>query len=259
MADPHGTPIWYELQTDDPDAATAFYDAVIGWKVDPRPAGEVDYRMIAAADGAVGGVMRLTDAMKAGGARGGWMVYVGVDDADASAEAIRAAGGSVVMGPWDLPGIGRMAVVADPQGNPFYIMRGASADSSAAFDRMGMGKCSWNELATADQAAGNAFYATVFGWTYPDRMAMPGDMGDYVFAAVGDTTIGATMTGSPGAPTGWRFYFRAPDIEVAAATVAELGGTVLMGPQEVPGGDRIIVAADPQGTVFGVVGSGKPT
>lgn len=262
MPNPQGTPIWYELQTGDPDGAKSFYDAVIGWVIEDRPAGEIDYRMIAARDeqgngaGLVGGVMRLTPDMKAASAKGGWMFYIGVDDVDASAAAVEAGGGSVLAGPWDIGEIGRLAVVADPQGNPFYIMRGASSDSSTAFDRMGMGKCNWNELTTTDQEAGHAFYTELFGWTYPDKMSMPGDMGDYVFVAAGEATIGATMKQVGGAPTGWRFYFRAPDIERAAATVAARGGTVMMGPQEVPGGDRIIVAADPQGSVFGVVGPG---
>ncbi|MEQ1399752.1 VOC family protein, partial [Salmonella enterica] len=82
---------------------------------------------------AVGGVMRLTPEMAAGGARPGWLFYLGVDDADATADAIRAAGGTVHMGPWTMPGVGRMAVVADPQGIPFYIMRGDSDASSTAY------------------------------------------------------------------------------------------------------------------------------
>ena len=263
MANPEGTPIWYELMTADPDASKAFYDDVIGWTVEAQPSGEMDYRMIEAGSeggsggGMVGGVMRLTPEMQSHGAKPTWLFYIGVNDVDASVEKIKAAGGSVLMPAWDIPGIGRIAMVADPQGIPFYIMRGTSEESSTAFDRMGMGKCNWNELATPDQTAGNAFYATVFGWTYPDKMPM-GEMGDYVFVQAGDQTIGATMnTSAGGAPVGWRFYFRAPDIEEAAAKVTKNGGTVHTGPMEVPGGDRIIVASDVHGVMFGVVGPGN--
>lgn len=260
MTNPHGTPIWYELVSADPPASKAFYDHVIGWTIgEPMP--EMDYRMIETASGeigsAVGGVMRLTPEMQAGGARPGWLFYVGVDDVDASAEAITAAGGTVPMGPWSMPGVGRMAVVADPQGIPFYIMRGDSDADSTAYDRNGMGKCSWNELISPDQDAGDAFYRTVFGWAYPDVMSM-GPMGEYRFIAVGDQTFGATMPhGGEGPPPGWRFYFRTPDIAAAAARVVEAGGTIMMGPHDVPGGDRIIVASDPHGIVFGVVASGE--
>ncbi|CAN5884962.1 VOC family protein [soil metagenome] len=255
---PEGTPIWYELMTADPDASKAFYDTVIGWTIEAQPSGPMDYRMIDSGNGGqVGGVMRLTEEMIAGGAKPTWLFYIGVDDVDASIAKIEAAGGSVLMPAWDIPGIGRLAMVADPQGIPFYIMRGASDASSTAFERTGMGKCNWNELSTPDQAGANAFYASVFGWTYPDKMPM-GDMGDYVFVEAGGQTIGATMQTPPqGQPSAWQFYFRAPDIEAAAAKVTAQGGTVHAGPMDVPGGDRIIVASDPHGVMFGVVGPGN--
>ena len=258
MPNPHGTPIWYELVTADPDAAKPFYDAVIGWTIAPRPPGEMDYRMIATPDGGnVGGVAGIGPGTPEMASKPGWRFYVGVDDVDAAAAAIRDAGGTVAIPPFDLPDVGRMALVADPQGVAFFVMRGFVAQDSAAFERTGMGKCNWNELVTSDQAAANDFYARVFGWRYPDRMPM-GDMGDYVFIEVAGTQIGATMTApADGPPPAWRFYFRVPDIDAAVATVRERGGTVLTGPHTVPGGDRIIVALDPEGLTFGAVGPGE--
>ena len=179
-----------------------------------------------------------------------------VDDVDASFATVKANGGGELMAPFDIPGVGRLAFVTDPQGNPFYIMRGNSPENSTAWDRMGMGKCNWNELNTPDQAGANTFYADTFGRTYPDKMTMPGAMGDYIFIDAAGQTIGATMTVQPGDSPGWRFYFRTPDIEATAKKVGEAGGAVLAGPMEVPGGDRIIVATDPHGVVFGAVGPG---
>jgi len=259
MTNPHGTPIWYELLSADPVASKAFYDHVIGWTIDTTPPmPDMDYRMINTADGGqVGGVMRLSDDMLANGGKPTWLFYIAVDDVDATVGQVKAKGGSVHLPPMDIPGVGRFAMVADPQGIPFYVMRGASDESSTAFDRTGMGKCNWNELTTPDQAAGNRFYADLFGWTYPDRMAMPGDMGDYVFIDAAGQRIGATMKTRGDGASGWRFYFRTPDIDTAAAKVAEAGGAVLMGPVEVPGGDRIIEARDPHGVTFGAVGPGN--
>jgi predicted enzyme related to lactoylglutathione lyase len=195
--------------------------------------------------------------MKAGGARPCWMFYIGVENVDASVDKVKAAGGSVIMPPWDIPNVGRMAIVRDPQGIPFYMMRGASEESSTAFDRAGLGKCSWNELTTDDQQGALDFYGAVFGWTYPDKMPM-GEMGDYVFIDVAGTTIGAIMQRPADSPAAnWRFYFRSPDVEAAADKVKRGGGTVHMGPMEVPGGDRIIVISDPEGANVGVVGPGK--
>jgi predicted enzyme related to lactoylglutathione lyase len=258
MPNPQGTPIWYELLTADHDASKQFYDHVIGWTIGGKPDGEMDYRMIATADGSmVGGVMQLTPEMESHGAKPTWLFYIGVDDVDATFAKVKANGGGELMAPFDIPGAGRAAFVTDPQGIPFYIMRGSSEQSSTAYDRMGMGKCNWNELATPDQAGANKFYADTFGWTYPDKMPM-GEMGDYIFIDAAGQTIGATMQHQPNSPPpAWRFYFRTPDIEATAAKVGEAGGTLMMGPMEVPGGDRIIVATDPQGVVFGAVGPGN--
>jgi predicted enzyme related to lactoylglutathione lyase len=259
MANPHGTPIWYELMTADPDAAKTFYDAVVGWTIEAQPSMPgMDYRMIGTSGGDnAGGVMRLTGDMVKGGAKPCWLFYIGVDDVDASVEKVKAAGGGVLMPAWTIDGIGRMAMVSDPQGIPFYVMRGASEGDSTAFDRASLGKCNWNELTTDDQQGALDFYGEVFGWTYPDRMPM-GEMGDYVFIDAAGTRIGAIMQrpkDSP--PANWRFYFRGPDIEASAETVKQRGGTVHRGPMEVPGGDRIIVISDPEGVDVGVVGPGE--
>jgi predicted enzyme related to lactoylglutathione lyase len=256
MTNPHGTPIWYELQATEIEAAKAFYEPVIGWTVGPKPEGPMDYRMIDTGDGQVGGLARLVPGMTPDCMAPGWKVYFGVDDVDATAAEIAGAGGSVHLAPFDLEGVGRMAFCADSQGNVFYIMRGFSDETSTAFERTGMGKCNWNELVTADQEAGNAFYARVFGWKYPDSMPMPG-MGDYVFVEAGGETIGATMNHAGDMPAGWQFYFRVPDIEAAAERFRAHGGTLFIEPMEVPGGDRIIFGIDPAGTPVGVVGPGE--
>lgn len=257
MPNPEGTPIWYELLTNDAAASTRFYEEVVGWKVHPaQPGAAMDYRMIDTGQGFVGGLMPLNDQMRTNGARPTWLFYIGVDDVDATVKKAETAGASVLMKPFDLPDVGRIAMIADPQGVPLYVMRGTSSENSTVFDRHALRKCSWNELYTPDQAAANTFYSRVFGWTYPDKMAIPG-AGDYVMAAVRDTIIGATMTQPAGAPRGWQFYFRIADIEAAAARVKKAGGTVHAGPMDVPGGDRVIVASDTEGVPFGLVASAK--
>jgi uncharacterized protein len=252
MRNPHGWPIWYELMTADSEASKAFYDGLFGWTIGPKPEG-MDYRMIDTPEGQVGGVLVLTDEMKAEGARPGWLFYVGVEDVDTTVAEAEKAGGKVVVPPTDIPDVGRFAMLTDPAGAPFYVMRGIPDEASTAYQRMGMHKCSWHELTTTDQAGANAFYATLFGWTYPDKMSM-GPLGDYVFVQTAGEIVGATMPKpDANAPEGWRFYFRVPDIDAAAETVRAGGGTVFMEPMEVPGGEWIIVAADPHGAVFGAV------
>jgi uncharacterized protein len=252
MRNPHGWPIWYELMTTDAEGVSAFYGAVFGWSVGPQPDGPIDYRMIETATGNVGGLLALSPEMQAHGARPTWLFYLGVDDVDVTVAAVEASGGKVLRPAETMAGVGRIAMVADPQGIPFYVMRGEPDLASTSYGRMEIGKCSWNELATPDQAGANAFYAELFGWTYPDSMPM-GEMGDYVFVEAAGQIIGATMAKAQQAPGGWLFYFRVPDIDAAAERVKDGGGTVLLGPIEVPGGERVIVALDPQGVAFGAV------
>jgi predicted enzyme related to lactoylglutathione lyase len=256
MSNAHGSFIWYELLTRDAKAAKAFYDDVIGWDIDAEaPPGGMDYRMINASDGQVGGVMQLNADMLAGGAKPVWLGYFGVDDVDASVAAIVAAGGSVHLPAFDIPGIGRLAMVADPQGIPFYVMRGASSESSTAYQRRGLQHVSWNELMTTDDAAALAFYEKVLNITKVGSMPM-GEMGEYSFIANGDSAgepIGAMMRAQPGTPAGWGFYFRVPEINAAKARVEAGGGAVHSGPMEVPGGEWVLNATDPEGTAFGLV------
>jgi uncharacterized protein len=255
MTNQHGDFIWYELMTTDPDAATRFYGNILGWSVAPSEQPDMDYRVVSADSEQVGGFMALTPEMTAGGAQPCWAGYIAVDDTDAAAEAIKAAGGQVLMGPDDIPGIGRFAFVADPQGAMFYVMTDTSGKESTAFAKYApkVGHCAWNELGTADPAAAWKFYGDQFGWTKDGELDM-GPMGKYEFIKR-DVPIGAIMPKMPEMPvSAWTYYFRVPDIDVAAAAVTSGGGVLHMEPMEIPGGDYSVSAADPQGAVFGLVG-----
>lgn len=258
MSNAHGEFIWYELMTSDPDASKTFYDDVVGWTIGDKPAQGMDYRMIAAPDGFVGGVMALNADMIAGGAAPTWMGYFGVDDVDASVAAITAASGQVHLPATDIPDVGRIAMVTDPQGVAIYVMRGNSDESSTAYSRTAMGHVSWNELQTTDDAAALAFYDRHFGIKKVGAMEM-GEMGDYSFIANtdGGDAIGAVMKAPPGVRPGWGFYFRVPDIDTAKTRVETAGGTITHGPMEVPGGEMVLNAIDPHGVHFGLVAPGK--
>ena len=202
--------------------------------------------------------MKLPQGAADAGMRPVWLGYIGVDDVDRSVERIAGAGGAVGMPAMDMEGVGRLAMVADPQGVGFYVMRGASDQASASFDaRMKPGHCCWNELATSDPEAALLFYCGQFGWGKGDAMPI-GELGEYRFINHGGGMIGAVMRNpSAQVPPLWHFYFYVPDIDAAAAKVKAGGGTVHQGPSEIPGGDFMIVASDPQGALFGAVGPRK--
>jgi len=257
MTNPHGSFIWYELLTADPDAAAAFYSDVIGWTAASAGMPGVDYRLFSAGGTGVSGYMKLPAEAAQMGARPGWLGYIGVDDVDAAVASIVAAGGKVQMPTMDMEGVGRMALVADPQGVPFYVMRGASDEASTSFDPMTLGHCSWNELSTPDQAGALAFYTGQFGWEKGGAMPM-GELGDYQFIDHGGAMIGAVMPNPPGGERpSWKFAFNVPDIDAAAAKIRSGGGTIHDGPVEVPGGDMVVMASDPHGARFMAVAKAK--
>jgi hypothetical protein len=258
MANKHGDLIWYELLTSDADAAGEFYTAVTGWSVDDSGQAGMDYRILSMPTGQIAGLMALTPEMQSNGAQPCWLGYIGVDDVDACAERIKAAGGGVHVPPTDIPNVGRFAFVNDPQGVMFYIMRGASDEDSnsfAATEPM-LGHCAWNELATTDPQAAKAFYGAEFGWVQDGDIDM-GPLGKYEFLWDGERRfmLGAVMPKMAEMPVPfWTFYFRVADIDVAVDKIKAKGGTIVQEPMEIPGGDYSLNAIDPQGAAFALVG-----
>ena len=115
---------WNELATSDPDAAASFYGAVVGWTMtkSPVPGDESqEYCVFHNADGMVGGMMKMAGPMWEG-IPPHWLSYITVEDVDGACEAAKANGGKVENGPFDIPTVGRMAVVTDPQGAAFALM-----------------------------------------------------------------------------------------------------------------------------------------
>jgi predicted enzyme related to lactoylglutathione lyase len=256
---PEGDFIWYELMTTDPEGAKAFYDAVVGWDIGEGAPEFNGYRMIGRSDGgSAGGVLPLTDEMQQHGAHPIWLGYVNVADVDDALRSIEAAGGKTQMPATDIPNVGRIAMVTDPQGAPFYIMKpippaGQEKARSDVFSPDQPGRASWNELSTTDPAAARAFYGEQFGWGTDEFMDM-GEMGQYRFIDHHGQRLGALCGTMPGGHAKWRYYFRVPSIS-AAKDIAEAGGaTIAMGPHEVPSGDWIIIGTDPQGAEFALVG-----
>ena len=261
MANPAGAFIWYELMSPDPAGSKRFYDAVVGWSIDADTvAPGLEYRMIKRGDGGnAGGVLTLTDEMTAGGARPAWLGYLHVADVDATVAAILAEGGKQHMAPQDQPGVGRIAMVTDPQGAPFYLMdplppEGQPDAASDVFDPMKPHHVRWNELMTPDPDAAIDFYQRHFGWGQEGEMDM-GEMGAYRFVQLGDVAIGAVMPLMPGMPHAvWTYYVGVDDIDRATKAVTDGGGTIVQGLMEIPGGEYALNAVDPQGASFGLVG-----
>ena len=151
----------------------------------------------------------------------------------------------------DVPTVGRLQMMKDPQGAAFYIIQPSSTEERPETEPK-VGEGSWNELMTTDAPAAMQFYSEVFGWQPSEAMDM-GPAGKYQMFNRPHGMIGGMMNKPPEmahVPPHWGIYFLVDDINAAIERVKARGGQILNGPMEVPGGDWIVNAMDPQGAAF---------
>lgn len=231
--------VWHDNVSNDVEKAKSFYTELLGWKTEVWKPGEMDYPMIVAGDQMHGGF-----GPAQGGAPPHWLGHVLVEDVDEAVNRAQSAGGKVLAEAFDIPEVGRMAVIADPQGAVF------SAFAPTGEGTMGEGTFVWDELVTSDVEAAKRFYGEVLGWTSRD-MDM-GEAGTYtMFQRAGDADAAGCLT-LPDVPTHWLPYVGTDDVDATAARASELGGTVLRDPFDVPGVGRLAIVKDPNGAVFGL-------
>jgi predicted enzyme related to lactoylglutathione lyase len=249
-----GTPSWVDVAVPDPDAAADFYSAIFGWQVHEtsRPEESGGYRMATLRGKEVAGISPIMGE----GQPPSWTTYIDTDDADATAEKAREAGGTVFAEPFDVLDVGRMAVLADPTGAVFAVWQPKGHPGAGLVNEPGA--FSWNELNTRDPEAAKEFYGAVFGWQ-GRKFEMEGEGPDYVTWHVGgeDHSVGGMldMRGRvpDEIPAHWMVYFNVDDTDATVAQVSERGGEVVVGPDEIPGVGRFAVMRDPQGAHFAVI------
>ena len=244
-----GRPLWYELMTTDMKAAETFYKKVVGWTSAPFEGSPQPYTIFSrSAEVPVGGVMPTPQGLTAPPF---WAMYVGVPKLEETRDRITKLGGGECSPVIEVPNIGRMQMMKDPQGAAFYIYQPASADQppEAAAE---VGEASWHELMTTDAPAAMKFYTEIFGWQPSETLDM-GPIGKYHMFNRPHGMIGGMMNKPPemaNVPPNWQIYFRVPAIDAAVERIKQNGGQILNGPMEVPGGDMVLNAMDPQGAAF---------
>ena len=244
-----GRHVWSELMTTDTKAAEAFYDKVIGWTSAPSAVSPKPYTQFKrSGDVPVAGLMETPAGMNMPPC---WAMYVAVPALDAAVAHVKRLGGSELSEVIDIPTVGRLQMLKDPQGAAFYLIQPEPREPAPDTDPA-MGEASWIELMTTDAPAAMTFYEQLFGWQPSQAMDM-GEMGTYQMFNRGDRMIGGMMNKPPAmaqVPPNWAIYFRVPDINAAVERITAGGGTIAFGPMEVPGGDWIVNAMDPQGAPF---------
>jgi predicted enzyme related to lactoylglutathione lyase len=181
------------------------------------------------------------------------MLYVAVEDADATLKQAAALGGKAEFGPREIPGVGRFAVLSDPAGAHFAILQPADSSANSGPETVPAPlDISWRELATIDREGAMAFYAALFGWEKQNASDMGEPVGVYQEFGRPGIPLGGIYRKSADMPfpPHWLLYAKVPDIQASLAAVQAGGGQVLHGPIEIPGGDLIAQILDPQGAPF---------
>jgi uncharacterized protein len=251
MADFLGRFLWYEYLAAEPAEAQTFYTKVVGWGTEVFPSPKMRYDLWTRKGGvAIGGLMELPEEPRKAGMSPHWLVYLGTPGVDRTLSQARDLGASLLMGPMDVPDVGRIAVLQDPQGATFALYQPADAPTAEAPPKPG--DFSWHELATSDPVAAFAFYSELFGWVKTSAMDM-GPAGIYqMYGRRSDAPLGGIYSkpSEMRGPSAWLPYAMVPDLGAATRQIRARGGSVVNGPMEVPGGDWIVVGIDAQGAMF---------
>lgn len=238
--------VWFELVGADNKKAQAFYGEVLGWKVEPFAMGDQTYDMIKPPDAAPFGGYSPEPAP---GQPPHWISHLSVPDVDRALATATAKGAKVVAPAFDVPTIGRMALITDPTGAAVYLFQGAGEDSPDEPSKPG--GVHWNELVTTDGARAAAFYAAVAGYEVKE-MDM-GPFGIYRVLEQGGVPRGGVATVPPGAPAQWLPYFHVDACDATVARARKLGAEVTQEPTDIPDIGRFATLVDPQGAAFAIV------
>jgi uncharacterized protein len=250
MGNSGGRFIWYELATNDMEAAKAFYASVVGWGTADAPMPGSTYTLFTARDTPVAGLMKLPADAWTTDAASQWLGYVGVDDVDAVAGRVMKLGGTLRVPPTDVPNVSRFSVIADPQKATLALIKGRERAQERPVQPGTPGRVGWHELLASDLENAFAFYSELLGWQKTEMHS--GALGTYQQFSAGTGSIGGIFTG-PGVPSLWLYYFNVDGIEAAAKRVKEGGGQVFYGPITVSGGARVVHYTDPHGAIFALI------
>jgi len=252
-----GTFCWVELGTTDSAAAKSFYTQLFDWDYEDHPMGpDGVYTMLKSNGKEAGAMYELMPDMRAQGIPPHWMSYVAVTSADESAEKAKAAGATIMNGPFDVFTVGRMAVVKDPTGAVFSLWQAKDHKGAGIYNAPG--SFCWNELGTNDTQRAGEFYSNLFGWT---RETMSGGPIEYTMFKNGDRSAGGMYKITPEMgpmPPHWLVYFAVDDCDARVKKATELGGRVMKPADDIPGIGRFAILTDPQGAAFAIIKLDSP-
>lgn len=247
---PTGRPCWFELLTNDRNAAIDFYQTVFGWGASDFRAGERPYTLWLNGDAPIGGGMDMPASVPKG-VPPHWLTYVSTPDLDAFVAKAKELGGAI-LNRLDISDVGLIAIVGDPAGGGCFAAFQPYGSAPGHDGEARLGEVSWLELATDDIGKAWNFYSELCAWRETNRGDM-GPAGAYLMFGRGEVELGGMYKRPAEAPApSWLNYFRVEDARRSAELVSRHGGRIVNGPMEVPGDDWVAMCQDPQGANFAV-------
>ncbi len=246
-----GTVCWAELGTTDPAAVRSFYQALFGWGANEVRMEWATYTLLQKEGHDVGGLYELQDEQKAQHVPPHWMLYTAVKDVDATVAKAQSNGGTIVAEPMDIPNVGRMAVLQDPEGATFAVMQPGDHPGLGAKDEPGT--LCWTELSARDTEGAKAFYGALFGW---DARVQETPSGPYTLFSIEGSDVGGMLQINDewgDVPAAWMPYYGVADLDVALKEVPGHSGEITMGPMEAEGVGRFAFVRDPQGAFLSII------
>jgi predicted enzyme related to lactoylglutathione lyase len=251
----HGQFVWYDLITSDPAGAQRYYPAFTGWKTQKfdQSSPDMPYTMWTLNGEPIGGVGQIGREQAAMGVQPHWLPSVHVNNIDESVRKVTSLGGKVVHGPDPIPGMGRYAIIQDPQGATLSVYQ--SDGPTSGFDGTpSVGRFSWNELMTTDFRKAFDFYRQLFGWEQVGEAMDMGGGNMYLMYGTKGKMFGGIYNrdgaNMPNMPPNWLPYVYVKDIKQTVDAATRAGGKLGRGPMDIPGGGKIAILADPQGARF---------
>ena len=246
-----GRVVWHDLITNEVAKAKRFYAELLDWEYQIEhatdftwaPGEKSDYPLILANGEAHGGFVDPRRDIPSH-----WLAWVAVEDVDAVTTRARRLGATIDHEPFDTPGVGRGAVIRDPQGaliSPYVRTHDFPAPS---------GTFLWDELMTDDLEFAKMFYSELFGWKASD--VDMGQTGTYtIFKRAGNIDAAGAIKRPPGAtgPATWVTYLATDDVNAIIAKARMLGASVHMEGTDVPNVGRFAILTDSTGAMFGLL------
>lgn len=242
--------VFHDLMSCDVARSLEFYHSLMPeWDVQGIDLGEAGTYHVIRVDGRkCAGIVPVEPAS---GLVAHWIGYVEVDDCDAASACAVAEGGQVPVPSMNVPGIGKFAVLMDPQRAMLKTLEPSGPIEHPA--ELSSGQFCWDELLTTDVASARAFYQSVFGWSAVEQRAE--GKGEYTLMRSGDDDVAGLMpmsAESDHSPT-WLTYLYAQDLDERVGRAESLGAQLAIPPRDIAGTGRFAVLVDPVGAVFAMM------